>query len=225
MNQLDVSIQHSIVALAATGWSQRRIARELRLDRETVARYLKLAEAKPAMNLALGSANGPPDPKPARDSIHGSTAESEAKPAISTHGVTAGRKSLSVPYTAQIKVGLELGLSAQRIYQDLVRDHAYVGSYQSIKRLARKLAHRYELPFRRMECEPGDELQIDFGTGAWIKEDDRPRRRPHLFRAILSHSRKDYSEVVWRQNTETLIRCLENAFRHFQGVNRHPRPR
>jgi transposase len=35
---------------------------------------------------------------------------------------------------------------------------------------------------------------------------------------VLSHSRKGYSEVVWRQNTETLIRCLENAFRAFGGV-------
>jgi hypothetical protein len=35
---------------------------------------------------------------------------------------------------------------------------------------------------------------------------------------VLSHSRKAYSEVVWRQDTETFIRCLENAFRHFGGV-------
>jgi len=26
------------------------------------------------------------------------------------------------------------------------------------------------------------------------------------------------SEVVWRQDTETVIRCLENAFRAFGGV-------
>jgi transposase len=39
-----------------------------------------------------------------------------------------------------------------------------------------------------------------------------------LFRAVLSHSRKGYSEVVWRQTAESFIRCLENAFRHFGGV-------
>jgi transposase len=44
------------------------------------------------------------------------------------------------------------------------------------------------------------------------------RRRPHLFRIVLSHSRKGYSEVVWRQTTENFIRCLENAFRYFGGV-------
>jgi len=35
---------------------------------------------------------------------------------------------------------------------------------------------------------------------------------------VLSHSRKGYSEVVWRQTSENFIRCLENAFRHFGGV-------
>jgi len=38
------------------------------------------------------------------------------------------------------------------------------------------------------------------------------------FRIVLSHSRKAYSEVVWRQTTESFIRCLENAFRYFGGV-------
>jgi transposase len=50
---------------------------------------------------------------------------------------------------------------------------------------------------------------------------DGKRKRPHLFRVVLSHSRKGYSEVVWRQTTESFIRCLENSFRHFGGV---PKP-
>jgi hypothetical protein len=39
-----------------------------------------------------------------------------------------------------------------------------------------------------------------------------------LWELVLSHSRKGYSEVVWRQTTESFIRCLENAFRSFGGV-------
>jgi hypothetical protein len=35
---------------------------------------------------------------------------------------------------------------------------------------------------------------------------------------VLGYSRKGYSEVVWHQDTETFIRCVENAFRHFGGV-------
>ena len=75
----------------------------------------------------------------------------------------------------------------------------------------------FRSPFRRMECAPGQEVQVDFGQGAWVEVDGK-RKRPHLFRLILSHSRKGYSEVVWQQTTENFIRCLENAFRSFGGV-------
>ena len=63
------------------------------------------------------------------------------------------------------------------------------------------------------------EAQVDFGQGAWVMVDGK-RKRPHLFRIVLSHSRKGYSEVVWQQTTESFIRCLENAFRYFGGVPR-----
>ena len=53
--------------------------------------------------------------------------------------------------------------------------------------------------------------------GVWIEADGK-RRRPLLFRAVLSHSRKGYCEVVWRQDTETFLRCVENAFGHFGGA-------
>ena len=53
MNQLKMDIQQTISTLSRGGWSQRRIARELGIDRETVARYRRLArqaeEPKPAI--------------------------------------------------------------------------------------------------------------------------------------------------------------------------------
>jgi len=35
---------------------------------------------------------------------------------------------------------------------------------------------------------------------------------------VLSYSRKGYSEAVMRQDTETFLRCLENAVRYFGGT-------
>ncbi len=46
-NELKVAKVLSIKALHAQGWSLRRIARELEINRETVARHLRL-ESKPA---------------------------------------------------------------------------------------------------------------------------------------------------------------------------------
>jgi len=201
MNQLNVSLQHSITTLAAHGWSHRRIARELDLNRETVGRYLRLADSKPAI------------------STSGSAADPAAKPAISTSGSTAGRQSLCRPWQPQIKAAVSVGLSAQRIYQDLVGDHGFTGSYQAVKRFVRQLRQTQPVPFVRMEVAPGAEAQVDFGQGAWVMVEGK-RKRPHLFRVVLSHSRKGYSEVVWQQTTESFIRCLENAFRYFGGVPR-----
>ena len=53
-----------------------------------------------------------------------------------------------------------------------------------------------------MECAPGDEAQVDFGTGIPILMPDGKRRRTHVFRIVLSHSRKGYSEAVYRQTSE-----------------------
>ncbi len=69
-----------------------------------------------------------------------------------------------------------------------------------------------------MECEPGEEAQVDFRKGA----------PGHQLRgeAIASASVSDraelfakaYSGVVPRQTTEQFIRCIENAFAHFGGL-------
>jgi transposase len=214
MNQLNVSLQHSIATLAAQGWSSRKIARELGIDRETARRYRPALDSKPAIpptgSPSLADSN--PAIPPA-----GSEGASDANPAIPPAGSRAGRASQCEPFSAAIEAALLAGLSAQRIYQDLAADHQFAGSYDAVKRFARRLGQRTEPPFRRMECAPGHELQVDFGLGAWVMAEGK-RRRPHLFRAVLAHSRKAYSEAVWRQTSESFLRCLENAFRHFGGV-------
>jgi transposase len=115
---------------------------------------------------------------------------------------------------------LDQGLSAQRIHQDLVEEEEFRGSYYSVRRFVARLKERTDLPLRRLEVGPGEEAQVDFGTGALVKTADGKRRRPWAFRIVLSFSRKAYSEVVWRQTTEAFLGALENAVRHFGGVPR-----
>lgn len=92
------------------------------------------------------------------------------------------------------------------------------GSYDSVKRLVRRLQQQQPTRVYRIECLPAEEVQVDFGTGAAIVQPDGTKRRPWVFRVVLSYSRKAYSECVLRQNTESFLRCLENAFRAFGGV-------
>ncbi len=84
MNQLKMDIQQTISTLSRSGWSQRRIARELGIDRETVARYRRLARQA-----------------------------EEAKPAIPPAGSKPGRVSQCEPFETFIQAGLDAELRGQ----------------------------------------------------------------------------------------------------------------
>lgn len=146
-NVLKVSLQATIYSLADRGWSQRRIAQELGIHRETVGRYLR--KSKPAI------------------STTGSLEAGRAKPAISTAGSpSAGRKSPCEPFAESIIAKVQIGLSAQRIWQDLVEEHGFSNSYEAVKRFVRKVRASQPRAVYRLECQPGEELQLDFGLGA-----------------------------------------------------------
>jgi transposase len=118
---------------------------------------------------------------------------------------------------------LEQGLTAQRIWQDLIDEYGFAARYPSVRRYVSKLQQKTPQLVRRMEVAAGEEAQIDFGTGAWITSKDPAtgktmRRRSWVFRIVLSHSRKAYSEAVYHQSTEAFIGALENSFRYFGGV-------
>jgi transposase len=227
-NLLKMAISETIRTLHLRGWSQRRIAAELGINRETVARHIRQADPlpKPA-NAPLGSEADVSAPKPANAPLgseedHGAPQLTPAIPSSTPdpQPQSSRRASGCEPWRQLIGTKCDLGLSAQRIYQDLVTDHGFVGSYYSVRRFVRRLEKSQELPFRRLECEPGEEAQIDFGSGAPVVGPDGKRRKTHVLRVVLSHSRKGYSEAVYRQTTDDFLRCLEGAFRHFGGVPR-----
>ena len=208
-NQLKMSNVQSILALRQQGWPFTRIARELGIHRHTVADYVR-KHSKPTE-----APTGSVEPKP----TEAPTGPADSKPAEAPRGTQPGdgNRSDCAPFREAIEKKLDQGLDARRIYQDLLVDNGFTGSYWSVMRFVRRLGRTRELPFRRMECEPGEEAQVDFGSGAPVVDRDGRRRKTHVFRIVLSHSRKGYSEAVFRQSTEDFIRCLENAFRHFGG--------
>lgn len=195
-NQLKMAEVQTILTLHKSGYSNRKIAELTGVHRETVGRYVSLEQSENQPNAPTGSAEDNPRP---------------TSPA-------SGPVSACEPHREVIEAKLEQGLSAQRIWQDLIAEHEFSGSYYSVRRFVKRLREKHELPFRRVEVDPGEEAQVDFGTGAPIVTVDGKRRRPWVFRFILSHSRKGYSESVYRQTTDNFITCLENAFHYFGGV-------
>lgn len=230
-NVLKMALIESILSLHAKGWSQRRIARQLEIDRETVGKYLRqqLSEAKPA-NLPTGSVGSKPatfsglpgrDSKPASNLPTGSQElggrESAGNSRPSDAIRPAGPRSSCEPYRELIQGKVAAELSAKRIWQELQAEGIAIG-YDSVRRFVQRLGRVRAVPFRRMECGPGEEAQVDFGVGAPVITPQGKRRRTYVFRIVLSHSRKGYSEATFTQTTEDFFRCLENAFAHFGGV-------
>jgi len=185
--------------------------------------------SKPAKVPAGSKASDAPNPAkmpagsegPWRPAVPAGSAprESGEVPAGST-GPPARSHSACRPYHAVILAKLEQGLSAQRIWQDLRAEHGFAHAYDSVKRYVRRLAGASPLPFRRMECAPGEQAQVDFGRGAPVRNAAGKRRGSHVFRIVLGHSRKAYSESVFRQSTDGFLQCLENAFWDWGGVPR-----
>jgi transposase len=232
-NRLSMAQTQAIQALAATGQSKRAISRALGVDRGTVAKTLsQIQNQPPVWEAPTGSDDVPSGFKDAEQldqTEPTQVAESDVEPCLP--GITANSSSTTVsaetpagsrsecePYRDEILRKLEQGLTAQRIWQDLIDEFGFAAKYQSVRRYVARLQKKMPQLVRRMEVAAGEEAQVDFGTGAWITTADGKRRRSWVFRIVLSHSRKAYSEAVFHQNAEAFIVALENSFRYFGGV-------
>ena len=122
-----------------------------------------------------------------------------------------------MPLQTVIESAVQAGLSAQRIYQDLICDHAFTGGYHSRAALRGRCSRRNRRRLCGWRWNWARKRRWILGRGAWVLVDGNASGRI-CFGIVLSHSRKGYSEVVWQQTTESFIRCLENAFRYFGGV-------
>jgi transposase len=223
--------RQQVIALLALGWSFRRIERETGVRRETISRYSRPADPNAAK--AFPGESGPEGPEGALEAgedaalLAGDGSNpakvfpgSESNPAKAFAGSHARPRSSAAPFRDAILEKLELGLTIQRVYQDLQEEYGYAHSYESVKRYVRKLTRR-----RRaagvMHTIPGEEAQVDFFQGAPTLDAVTGQwRRPWVFRMTLCHSRHGYEEAVWDQKVATFLRLHENAFRDLGGVAR-----
>jgi hypothetical protein len=214
----------TILTLHQAGHSNREIATLLGMNRETIGKHLARAKAQNQPNAPTGNALGDPGADPLQCAGGDNSADTMAEPPsvsiVSKARSTSGTASACEAFHEQILAKIEQGLEGVRIQQDLAAEHGDAApSYYSVRRYVAKLRRSAALPFRRMETQPAEEAQVDFGVGAAVTCDGK-LRRPWIFRIVLSYSRKGYSEAVWRQTSEAFMACLENAFRHFGGVPR-----
>jgi transposase len=224
-NVLSEEQKQQIVGLGRVGWSLRRIERETGVHRETAARYLREAavtvnkpgrpskeKAKPAISAAEATPDStPPNSKPANTVTPDS---GPAKP--------SGKASPSncEPFQDRIEEALSRGRNAKAIWQDLVDDHGFTGSYQSVKRFVRKHAGPIAPDARAViVTPPGEEAQVDYGTGPLVRDSQSGKyRRTRLFVFTLGFSRKCVRLLCFQSSARGWAELHENSFRRLGGT-------
>ena len=223
-NVLSNEQRQQILALGRLGWTLRRIEQATGSRRETVSAYLKAA------GLAVRGP-GRPATQAAKPAISGevSTDSAAAHPAttgaVSTDAVPPGRAptaSACEPFRERIEAALTQGRNAVAIYQDLVSDHGFPASYASVRRFVRRLRGRRSVEARVViTTAPGEEGQVDYGSGPMVRDPHSGRyRRTRLFAFTLGYSRKSVPLLVWRSTTQIWAELHERAFRRLGGTVR-----
>ncbi len=238
-NVLSAEKREQIVALGRLGWPLRRIEEATGVRRETASGYLKAAgiavrppggwgrlPAKPAKEVTPDPEGvGPPlervtetvGAKPAKEATTDPEAESAA--------VRAGhspRASACEPYRERIELELDRGRNAVAIWQDLVTDHGFPHSYESVKRFVRKLrgASSPEA-VGIIQTGPGEEAQVDYGTGPMVRDPKTGKyRRTRLFVLTLGFSRKAVRLLSFKSSSRIWAELHETAFRRLGGTPR-----
>jgi transposase len=241
-NVLSKDKREQVIALGRLGWSLRRIEQATGVRRETAGDYLRSAGIalrtpggwgrKPPTRAATSVISGSDSSKPAIEVITGFCG-ANSKPAIGvTTGFLLGKRASSgsaqcsasacEPYRELIMLELERGRNAMGIYQDMVDGHGFTGGYQSVQRLVRKLRGAVSPEARVIiETRPGEEAQVDYGTGPMVRDPDSGKyRRTRLFVLALGCSRKCVRLLTFRSSARVWAELHEKAFRRLGGSTR-----
>jgi transposase len=182
-----LDVQQDIREMDARGIPRAEISRRLGVSRNTVARYADMEDMSPAAPVAAAH------PRPATDA-----------------------------YAAWIGAVLEADLgaprkqrhTAKRIYDRMVAELGYEGSYSSVcRRVASwRREHAPASPrdgYLELEWAPGT-AQVDFGNFSCVLAGER--RRMKLLVVTLPHSNARYCEAMLSERSECMCAGLAHVF-------------
>jgi len=227
-NILDEEKRQQILALGRLGWTLRRIEEATGVRRETASRYLKRAGIEVRPPGRWGHPMPPESAKAAIGVITDSAADSKAAIRVITdsdpprprHNPSA---SACEPYRELIEQAASRGRNAMAIWQDLVDDHGFTHSYQSVGRFMKKLrGERVPEAHPVIETAPGEEGQVDYGGDGPMVLDRKTKkyRRMRLFVFTLGCSRKSIWLLSFKSSSKIWAELHEEAFRRLGGAPR-----
>ncbi len=182
--------------------SDRAVARATGTHRQTVARYRRWAGTQHLLD----------GPLPPLEELHGVLAHTDAPPP------PPQMVSTLEPYRTLVTQLHTQGVEGAAIWQR-VREQGYGGSLSAVYRFVHHLTPPRPDATVRVEREPGEEAQVDFGfAGRMTDPATGVTRRTWVFVMTLSWSRYQYVEFVFDQTIATWLRLHRHALEHFGGV-------
>ena len=109
--------------------------------------------------------------------------------------------------------------TARRIFERLVDEMDFAGSESTVRRAVRRLRGNLQNAFVPLSFDPGEALQIDWGE-VFVYLDGQ-RTKLNCFCARLCYSCAPFAVCFRKQNTESFLEGLIKAFDFFGGVPRY----
>jgi len=204
MERLTMQEIRDIVYRLRSGQSERQIARDLQCSRTTIRRYRSQAEALGYLDAS--------EPLPSQEALLQDLGPASAPP-LATSSVE--------PYRELVVGWLDRGVEMAAIYERLLENHGYRGSYSSVRRFARHVRPPQKRVCVRIETEPGQVAQVDFGGAGRIRNSLTGKvNQAYCYVMTLGYSRHQYVEIVFKQNVATWVECHRRAFAWFGGTPR-----
>jgi len=209
MERIHMNYLRDIIYRLRSGESERQISRDLGISRPTVHKYKLVAAMHGFLN-------------PGQELVGVEQLEAVLGPAPKP----PSRPSTLEPYHETVKKMLEQGVEMTAIWQRLRDNYGYSGSYSSIRRYVQRMRLATgEDAVIRVHTEPGEELQVDFGSVGKLFDPNSSRlRTAYVFVATLCYSRHQYAELVFDQKVSTWIGLHKRAFEAFGGVPKRVKP-
>ncbi len=109
--------------------------------------------------------------------------------------------------------------TAQRIYDRLVSEKEFKGSYSAIRDVVKQLRAEHMVPAQAdmpLEYDPGDAIQIDWGEST-VYIDNR-KTKVNFFCGRLCYSCDIFVQAYYSQNLESFLEAQQQMFDYFKGI-------
>lgn len=190
---IEVDMYSQIRTLYEEGESQRSIAKRMGISRQTVKKYCE--------------GNTHPEVRKSYTRVH-NVITSDVESFI----ISCLRQDMEEKLSKQKH-------TAKRIYDRLVAEKGFQGSYSTVREAVRQMKAEHAVPPQAdipLEYDAGDAIQIDWGE-ATIYLDNR-KTKVSFFCGRLCYSCDIFVQAFFSQNLESFLEAQQRMFDYFKGI-------